>query len=239
MTDLGLSFVPGDSVVHRLDARTKLLGQFAVALLAFTWSDWLALPVVWALVLVGMAVARVSPRSVLTGYALPFALLAFATLTRAVTLGPPWVDADAGLAATVHSLRVAAILLASAVYVQTTPVSETQAAISRLVPGKPGQFLAAGTAFVLRFLPVLLADLQSARAAQQARLGDQRRLHQRMQTVALAGLNRTFERADRFSLALKARCFSWNPTQPPMAFTRADWLVSLGFVGLLAAATLT
>jgi len=238
VTDLGLSYVPGDTVVHRLDARTKLLAQFVVALLAFTWSDSLALPVVWAVVLGAMALARVQPRSVLTGYALPFVLLAIATLTRALALGPPWVDVDAGLAATLHSLRVAAILLASAVYVQTTPVSETQAAISRLVPGKPGQFLAAGTSFVLRFLPVLLADLQSARAAQQARLGDQRRLHERMQTVALAGLNRTFERADRFSLALKARCFAWNPTPPRMSFTRADWFVSLGFAGLLAAATL-
>ncbi|WP_325064118.1 energy-coupling factor transporter transmembrane component T family protein [Halobacterium bonnevillei] len=166
MTDLGLSYDPGDTVVHRLDARTKLLGQFVVALLAFTWSDSLALPVVWALVLGGMALARVRPRSVLTGYALPFVLLGIATLTRALTLGPPWVDVNAGIEATLHSLRVAAILLASAVYVQTTPVSETQAAISRLVPGKPGQFLAAGTSFVLRFLPVLLADLQSARAAQ-------------------------------------------------------------------------
>jgi biotin transport system permease protein len=238
VTAIGLSYAPGDTVVHRLDARTKLLGQFVVALLAFTWTDALALPVVWALVVGGMALARVRLRSVFPGYALPFVLLAFATLTRTVTLGPPWVDVDAGLAATLHSLRVAAILLASAVYVQTTPVSETQAAISRLVPGKPGRFLAAGTSFVLRFLPVLLADLQSARAAQQARLGDQRRLHERMQTVALAGLNRAFERADRFSLALKARCFAWNPTQPRLSFSRTDWLVSAGFVGLLAVAAL-
>ncbi|MFB6268420.1 MAG: energy-coupling factor transporter transmembrane protein EcfT [Halobacterium sp.] len=239
MTEVGLSYVPGDTVVHRLDPRTKLFGQFAVALLAFTWTDALALPVVWALVVGGMALARVRPRSVLRGYALPFALLAIATLSRAVTLGAPWVDADAAAAATLHSLRVAVVLLASAVFVQTTPVSETQAAISRLVPGKPGRFLAAGTSFVLRFLPVLLADLKSARAAQQARLGDQRRLHERMQTVALAGLNRTFERADRFSLALKARCFAWNPTEPRLSFSRADWLVSLGFVVLLAVAALT
>lgn len=233
MSAVGLSYDPGDTVVHRLDVRTKLLAQFVVALLAFLWTAALALPVVWGLVLGGMALARVHPRSVLAGYALPFALLAFATLTRAFTFGAPWVDVDAGVAATVHSLRVAAVLLASAVYVQTTPVSETQAAISRAIPGKPGQFLAAGTSFVLRFLPVLLSDLQNARAAQQARLGDQRRLHERLQTVALAGLNRTFERSDRFSLALQARCFSWNPTQPRLSRSRADYAVTVGLVGLV------
>jgi biotin transport system permease protein len=236
VTEVGLSYDPGDTVIHRLDARTKLLGQFVVALVAFAWADALARPVVWALVVAGMVLGRVGPRSVLAGYTLPFVLLAIATLSRAVTLGAPWVDVEAGVAATLHSLRVAAVLLASAVYVQTTPVSETQAAISQVVPGKPGQFLAAGTSFVLRFLPVLLGDLENARAAQKARLGGQRRLHERLQTVALAGLNRTFERSDRFALALQARCFAWNPTQPRMAFSRADWLVSLGFVGLLAVA---
>jgi len=238
VTSVGLSYVDRDTLVHRLDARTKLLGQFVVALLAFTWTSAFALPVVWALVVVGMALARVRPRSVFPAYALPFVLLAFATLTRTFTFGAPWVDVDAAVAAARYSLRVAAILLASAVYVQTTPVSETQAAISRVVPGKPGRFLAAGTSFVLRFLPVLLADLRSARAAQRARLGDQRRLHERMRTVALTGLNRAFERADRFSLALKARVFAWNPTHPPLSFSRADWLVSFGFVLLLAVAAL-
>lgn len=239
MTDVGLSFVPGDTPVHRLDARTKLLVQFTVALLAFTWPSDHSLTVVWTVVLVGALAGRLHPRTLVTGYSLPFALLAIAIAVRAFSLGPPWVDVPAGVAALDHSLHVAAVLVASAVYVRTTPVSETQAAIARLIPGKPGQLLASGTSFILRFLPVLLDDLTTARTAHWVRLGDTRPLRERMQAVAIAGLNRAFGRADRFSLALKARCFAWNPTPPPMTFTSRDWLVSVGAVALVVVAALT
>ena len=239
MTQVGLSYVPGDSAVHRLDARTKLLVQFVVALLAFTWTSQYSLAVVWGVVALGALGGRLRPRALLTGYSLPFALLAIGVAVRTLSLGPPWVDVTEGLVALEHSLHVAAVLVASAVYVRTTPVSETQAAITRLVPGRPGQLMAAGTSFILRFLPVLLDDLQTARTAQWARLGDTRSLRERMQTVAIAGLNRAFGRADRFSLALKARCYAWNPTPPPMRFTGRDWAVSIAAIALGVGAALT
>lgn len=236
MTDVGLSYVPGDSPVHGLDARTKLLVQFVVALLAFTWTHEHSLSVVWGIVAIGVLGGRLRLRPLLTGYSLPFALLAIGILVRTLTIGSPWVDVPAGLAALDHSLHVAAMLVASAVYVRTTPVSETQAAIERLIPGRPGLLLAAGTSFVLRFLPVLLDDIRTARTAQWARLGDTRSLRERMQTVAIAGLNRAFGRADRFSLALKARCFAWNPTPPRMGFTARDWTVSIAALAILGLA---
>lgn len=234
MTDVGLSYRPGASPVHRLDARTKLLVQFALALLAFTWASRMALPTVWLVVAAGVLLAGLRPRAVVRGYSLPFALLGIGVLVRVLTIGPPWVDTTAGIEAVRHSLRVAAVLVASAVYVRTTPVVETQAAIGWLVPGRAGRLLAVGVGFVLRFLPVLLDDLQRARAAQDARLGHERPLHERMQTISITGLNRAFERADRFSLALRARCFAWNPTPPPMTFGRADWAVTLAVVLAIA-----
>jgi len=63
------------------------------------------------------------------------------------------------------------------------------------------------------------------RAASQARLGDQRPLSDRMATVAVGGLRRALARADRFALALQARCFAWNPTQPPLQFGAWDGVV--------------
>lgn len=239
MTDVGLSYVPGDTPVHRLDARSKLLVQFTVALLAFAWGSRYSLGVVWGVVVLGAIAGRLHPRALVTGYTLPFALLTVGVVVRTLSLGPPWVDVPAGRVALEHSLHVAAVLVASAVYVRTTPVSETQAAIARLVPGRTGQLLAAGTSFVLRFLPVMLDDLRTARTAQWARLGDARPLHERMQAVAIAGLNRAFERADRFSLALTARCYAWNPTPPPMAFAPRDWAVSAGALALLLVAAVT
>jgi serine/threonine-protein kinase HipA len=47
----------------------------------------------------------------------------------------------------------------------------------------------------------------------------------RISTVGMLGLTRAFDRADRLSLALRARCFAWNPTLPPLAFSRVDYPV--------------
>ena len=37
-----------------------------------------------------------------------------------------------------------------------------------------------------------------------------------MRLLVVAALNRAFERADTFALALQARCFAWNPTLPEL-----------------------
>jgi biotin transport system permease protein len=66
-------------------------------------------------------------------------------------------------------------------------------------------------------------DLATIRSAMAARLGDQRPLYDRIRLVGVTGLGRVFLRADRLSLALRARCFSWNPTLPALALTRRDY----------------
>jgi biotin transport system permease protein len=48
-----------------------------------------------------------------------------------------------------------------------------------------------------------------------------------MRLVATAGLRRALGRADAVSLAMRARCFSWNPTLPPIGFSRLDVATTL------------
>jgi biotin transport system permease protein len=54
----------------------------------------------------------------------------------------------------------------------------------------------------------------------------------------VTGLRRVFFRSDRLALALRARCFSWNPTLPPLAFSRLDYPALVGSVLLAATALL-
>jgi biotin transport system permease protein len=58
-----------------------------------------------------------------------------------------------------------------------------------------------------------------------ARLGTERSLAERIRLVGVTGLRRVFLRSDRLALALRARCFSWNPTLPPLSFARRDYPV--------------
>jgi biotin transport system permease protein len=232
-----LTHEPDDTLVHRLDPRTKLAVQigFAATALAHTSPD--ALLALSGLAAGILALARVPPLETLYAYRFALLILALAPLLAAATLGPPWVDLDAATDTALASYRVVLILLVSAAYVRTTPVRHSRAAIQRTIPGKPGQLLGIGVALVFRFLPVLRGDLRTIRDAMAARLGTERGAVERASTLGLLGLSRAFDRADRLSLALQARCFSWNPTLPSLAFARRD-LPALCLAGVLLASAL-
>jgi len=217
-----LAYRPGDSFAHRLDPRTKLGFQAAFALAAFahtTPRGLFALTVVAALAL---RASGASARRAVWGYRFALPLLLAGPLFAAATLGPPWVRPAEGVETALASYRVLLVLLVSAAYVRSTPVRASRAAIQRLVPGRAGQFLGAGVGFVFRFFPVLRGDLRRIRDASTARLGDEQSVVARIRRIGIAGLARALSRADRFAVALRARCFAWNPTLPRLSLSRID-----------------
>lgn len=229
-----MSYRPGDSLAHRLDPRTKLAVQIAFAAAAFAHTSPEGLAALTVLAAGMLAAARTPPISTLWAYRFALPLL----LAGPVLEGLTWIGFDpaAAFETALASYRVLLILLVSAAYVQTTPVRASRAAIQWLVPGRLGQFLGMGVAFVFRFLPLLRADIGRIRDAMAARLGTERPVHERMALVAVAGLDRALTRADRLSLALRARCFAWNPTLPPLSFARLDLAVLALAAGLGLAA---
>ena len=232
-----LSYAPGDSVAHRLDPRTKLLAQAGFAAAAFVHTTPSGLVAFTLVAGAFLAAGRLSPIAAIRGYrpALPF--LAAGPVVSVVELRPWTVGIDPGAAVgpVLASYRILLVLAVSAVYLHTTPVRESRAAIQRLVPGRPGRLLGVGVALVFRFLPLLRADLRRIREASATRLGGERSLRARMETVAGAGIRRALGRADRLGLALRARCFAWNPTLPELRFGRVDAVglaVAVGLVGV-------
>jgi biotin transport system permease protein len=229
-----LGYVPGDSFAHRLDPRTKLAVQAAFAVAAFAHTTPAGLAALTGLALAVLATSATPLVPTLREYRAFAPFLVAAPLVEGATLGPPWfVVADAVFPA-MASYRVVLLLLVSAAYVRTTTARDSRAAIQRLLPGRVGVLLGAGVGFVLRLLPLLRADLASIRDATDARLGSERSTIARIRLVATTGLRRAFLRSDRFALALQARCFAWNPTLPPLAFSRRD-VPGFALAGLLVA----
>lgn len=229
-----MSYEPGDSLAHRLDPRAKLAVQVGFALAAFAHTTPRGLAILTGLAGVVLAAASASPIVALAEarYALPFLIAGPAI--AALTVGPPWIALSQAVAPALASYRVLIVLVVSVAYVRTTRVRDSRAAVQSLVPGRPGRFLAVGVALVFRFLPVLLADLSRTRAAMRARLGSERGLVDRMTIVTSAGVRRAFGRADRLGVALRARCFAWNPTLPHLRFARRDFVALGSAAGLLA-----
>jgi biotin transport system permease protein len=232
-----LSYRPGTTVAHRLDPRTKLAVQFAFAAAAVAHTTPRGLAALTGVVALVLAAGRTSPLAAGREFRVALPFLVAAPLVEGLVLGPPWFSVAQARFPALASYRVLLILVVSAVYVRTTPVRESRAAIQWALPGRAGQFLGTAVALVVRFLPVLRADLGRAREATDARLGTERPLHERMRLVATAGLRRTFERSDTLALALQARCLAWNPTLPGLSLRRWD-LPALAVALALAVAAL-
>ncbi|WP_017342375.1 energy-coupling factor transporter transmembrane protein EcfT [Halorubrum sp. T3] len=230
-----LSFVPGDSLAHRLDPRSKLLVQVAFAAVAYAYTTPQGLALL-TLVAVGCLVAADGGPRDLWSYRVAFPVLLFAPLVAGATLGAPWFRVERAATTGLASYRVLLLLVVAAAYVRSTPVRESRAALQRTIPGRPGVFFGVGVALVFRFLPLLKRDLLTAREAVRARGGGALPVSERIRLVTVAGIDRAFGRADRLGTALNARCFAWNPTLPRLAFGRADAVaLGVGF-GLFAAA---
>jgi biotin transport system permease protein len=232
-----LSYTPGDSLAHRLDPRTKLLAQAAFAAAAFVYTTPRGLAAFTLVTAVFLVAGRLSPVRAIRGYlpALPFLAAGPVVSVVEIRVWAVGVDPGAAVGPLLASYRVLLVLVVSAVYLHTTPVRDSQAAIQRLVPGRSGRLLGIGVALVFRFLPLLRGDLRRVREASATRLGGERGLRDRMEVVASAGIRRAFGRADRLALALRARCFAWNPTLPELRFGRADAVglgVAVGLVGV-------
>jgi biotin transport system permease protein len=230
---VSLSYAAGDSLAHRLDPRTKLAVQagFAVAAVAHTTPTGLL--VLSGVTLGCLRLASTPVVESLRSYRAFLPFLVAAPVVEAATLGPPWIVLDDAVAPALASYRVLLLLLISTAYIRTTPIRESRAAIQHLLPGRVGVLLGAGVGFVLRFLPLMRHDLATIREAMAARLGEARPLHERIRLVGVTGLRRVFLRSDRLALALRARCFSWNPTLPPLSFARRDY-PALGLAVVLA-----
>lgn len=231
-----LTYEPGDSLAHRLDPRSKLAVQVGFAIAAFVHTTPRGLAVLSAVALGLLATARLRPLSAAWEFRFAYPVLLAAPVIEGLTWGSPWFSLAEATAPALAGYRVVLVFLVSAAYVRTTPARDSRAAVQRLVPGKPGALLGMGTGFVFRFLPLLQADLGRIREAMRARLGDQRPVRERIRIVTTGGLNRAFGRADTFALALRARCFSWNPTLPPLRFGPLDLPALLVAAALFGAA---
>ncbi|PSP84895.1 cobalt ABC transporter permease [Halobacteriales archaeon QS_6_64_34] len=226
-----LTHRPGETFAHRLDARSKLVCQFGFAVAAFVGPTPRRLAALALLAVLALAAGRLSPLRVARSYRFVLLILLLSPLSAVLALTPPCIDLSRAVGPLLTIARVGLVLTVAAVYVRTTPVRETRAVIQRYVPGRTGQALGVGVGLTFRFLPVLCRDLRSVRDAIAARGGKTRSVVDRAKRIAVVGLARALDRSDRLAVALKARCFAWNPTSPEMAFERRDYpVVALGMV---------
>ena len=222
-------YLPGDSPIHRLDARTKILVTLAyMAALLFARGP-LALGACAAFTAGWLATARLPPAALWRGNR-GIIVLVLLTVVLDVLLGPPTTAAAAsqsgwhvgpflvtqtgvatGLAA---GLRLGLLVAQSTLVTATTAPLDLVAGTETLLGpfrrvGVPAHDLALMTGLALRFIPTLAEEAQRIALAQAARGADlQSPGRARLRAIVamlVPLLLSVLRRAEQLALAMEAR----------------------------------
>lgn len=217
-------YLPGDSVLHRLDPRTKLLGVLAWMSAALASQAVAPVAVFCGLIVLTAALSRLAPGVLLMNLrAFVWLLVVTALMHAAMTPGQilwhvPWLELNVtrqGLeAAAMFTLRLGAVVTAASLLTLTTsPLALTDGLERLLRParrlGLPAHELAMMVSIALRFIPVLAEEAERLQKAQMSRGADfgghpvarARKLVPLLVPLFLSA----FARADRLAIAMEAR----------------------------------
>jgi len=228
-------YVSGDSLLHNLDPRFKLLNSIALSLVCLNL-NFISLGIITVLLIGFIMYARLPLNSGFKELRYFFVLLLFVFMARVLsTGGGSLIDfkffsvSRQGLyAGFLVCWHLAFIVLLGFILISTTRPSEIKAAVQwflKPVPFIPEQKVAIMMGLILRFVPVIFDQAAETVEAQKARCVQNRKNPvYRLIKLGFPLLRRTFERADDLVVAMEARGFTENRTDPELALHKRDWI---------------
>ncbi|AKX97912.1 cobalt transporter [Moorella thermoacetica] len=247
-------YVPGNSAIHRLDPRSKLLGLFLYGLALLVAPTGESAFLAGAVALPAVLAAGLSPSFIwkqLRPLAFFLALIFFLQLattpgTILVYLGPVPVTREGFNLGLLALARVFFLILAAVLLTATTdPLALADGLERLLAPGQriglPSQELALMLTLALRFVPTLLEEAERIMRAQMARGASFRGLQvKNLLPLVIPLFVSAFRRAEGLAEAMEARAYQGGKGRTRMRelnFTATDFLFLL-LAGALAAGTL-
>jgi energy-coupling factor transport system permease protein len=218
-------YVPVDSMVHRLDPRTKILGTLVLAVAVFLARGSTGLAAVAVLVALVVLASRVPPGYVVRGLRPVFWLLAFTVVLQIifgqegghVVFHRGWItitreNLTLGL---FYGARLALLIVATSLMTFTTSPVELTDGLERLLRpfrriGVPAHELALMMTIAIRFIPTLAEETDKIMKAQMARGAEFTRGSIVTRARSLVPLLvplflGAFRRAEALALAMEAR----------------------------------
>jgi biotin transport system permease protein len=218
MARIAFHYFPGNSLLHRWDARCKFFGLLMItATLLQSKIVWLTFD---SILLIGLLILSRLPfrqffRDFWIWAIFLFALLLFQAFFTPGSRLPafPWLPAskEGLILGGITVWRLGLILSFSILFTAMTRPRELQDALIWLlkpVPFLPERRIGLMVSLTLRFFSIILDQADEVRLAHKARLGDQNKNpFRRAKFLALPLLRRSFSRAEDVTLALAARGF--------------------------------
>ena len=249
-------FFPGDTPIHKLDPRTKLLCVILYIVALFNAKGPLTYGIMIAVLAVCILVSRVEWRALTRGLKPVYFIVAFtAIMNMFFTSGTPVADVwllrhitwEGIISAVQMVLRIVMLIMGTFLMTYTTsPIALTDGLESLLGFLKkikvPVHELSMMMSIALRFIPTLIEETDKIMSAQKARGADFESGNILQRAKALVPILvplfiSAFRRADELATAMECRCYHGGEGRTALHVLRyktADWLVLAGFAALAA-----
>ena len=251
-------YIPGDSFVHRLDPRTKILSSILFIVALFLINKYVGYIAVFAYLGVAIISSKVKFKMLYNGLKPVFILILFtAALNVFMTTGTEAtllfqkgfikIYKEGINTAVFMGLRLVLLILGTSLLTLTTsPIELTDGIESLLKPlkkiGVPAHELAMMMTIALRFIPTLMDETDKIMKAQQARGADFESGNIIQKAKNLIPLLvplfiSSFRRADELAMAMEARCYRGGKGRTRMkqlAYTAIDYVAFLLILALIA-----
>lgn len=252
-------YIPGDSVIHKADPRTKIILSIVFMAVIFLVNSFWTFTAMAMFVLLTVIISGVPVKYTLRGLKpILFIIIFTAVINIFTTRGTPisqtvpfkYITWEGLVLALKLAMRLVLIIISGSLLTfTTTPILLTDGIEKLLSPfrriGLPAHELAMMMSIALRFIPTLLEETDKIMKAQAARGADfdTGNLVQRAKSfvpVLVPLFVSAFRRADELATAMEARCYRGGTGRTrlrSLEFTDADVRIAvvtfIFFTGLL------
>ncbi len=218
-------YFPGDSVIHRLDPRTKIIWTFFYIILLFFMKTAVGFAAFIVLTAVIIALTKIKVKYILRGIKPVLFLLIFTSIINIFMTGETplfkiWfltATKEGVIFAALMALRLVLLVAGTSLLTFTTsPISLTDG-IERLMSpfskiGVPAHAIAMMMTIAIRFIPTILEETDKIMKAQKARGADFESgsivsRARAMTPILIPLFISAFRRADELAIAMECRCY--------------------------------
>lgn len=219
-------FFPGNSIIHRLDPRIKILLEIVFIVILFVISNVLSLLLIMTLILISYKISKISFKLILKSlkpllFVIIFTSIVNIFFTQGKTLfsfGKISVSKEGIVLSIILVVRIVNMVMISSLLTYTTSPIELTYALERLMkPLKifklPVSDLSMMMTISLRFIPTLLQETDKIMLAQKSRGAkmDVGNIFQRVKSfvpVIIPLFISAFRTADELAIAMECRCYN-------------------------------
>lgn len=249
-------FFPGNSVIHRMDSRFKIMLDILYVVILFVADNFISLAVAGVFILMSYAVSGIKPVMMLKSLKPLMPIILFTAILNLFFVtgeGEPLVNrwiftiyAEGITTAVFMIVRIVCLIIGMSLLTYTTsPIVLTDAIERLLSPLKkiklPVHELAMMMTIALRFIPTLIEETDKIMSAQKARgadldTGGLMKRAKALVPILIPLFVSAFKRANELAMAMECRCYRGGEGRTKLRQLKAkpmDFMIALLMLTLL------